>query len=37
MFDVLGIESSLARRTSAGGSAPDLVRAAVAAARARLP
>ena len=37
VFDVLSIESSLARRTSAGGSAPTLVRAAVAAARARLP
>ncbi len=36
VFDVLGIDSSLARRTSAGGSAPTLVRAAVAAARARL-
>ena len=37
VFEVLSIESSLARRTSAGGSAPTLVRAAVAAARARLP
>ena len=36
VFDVLGIEASLGRRTSAGGAAPALVRSAVAAARARL-
>lgn len=36
VFDVLGIEASLARRTSAGGAAPASVRSAVAAARARL-
>ncbi len=36
VFDVLGIEASLARRTSAGGTAPASVRSAVAAARARL-
>ena len=36
VFNVLGIEASLGRRTSAGGAAPDLVRSAVAAARARL-
>ena len=36
VFDVLGIEASVGRRTSAGGAAPALVRSAVAAARARL-
>ncbi|MCY3702100.1 MAG: argininosuccinate lyase [Rhodospirillales bacterium] len=36
VFNVLGIEASLGRRTSAGGAAPDLVRSAVAAARTRL-
>ena len=36
VFDVLGIEASLSRRTSTGGAAPALVRSAVAAARARL-
>ncbi len=35
VFDVLSVEASVASRTSFGGTAPDNVRAAVAAARAR--
>jgi len=35
VFDVLGIDASVASRASFGGTAPDRVRAAVAAARAR--
>ena len=35
LFAVLGIDNSVASRTSFGGTAPDNVRAAVAAARER--
>jgi len=35
VFDVLGIDASVASRASFGGTAPDRVRAAIAAARAR--
>lgn len=35
VFDVLGVERSVASRTSFGGTAPDTVRAAIQAARQR--